>query len=351
MNIRRRFRNFSSTLLLVGLTPIFWPQMVDAEQLLRSQRKAPVTLSNPKAVRQVFEATEIVTQDSGWLKVPALVSDMLFVRGMEITPGFDPEGGDAEHVFKTYALNRAGVGRWFTFVAGHDMVERILVDGQYAASRVFSDLGFGASFKCKPENFYWLTVFKQSTSVKPIPGVYYQNLQAWFKHIFNAAAPKLDPAVLETLASQRFSQVTGCPVEESGRFDNRKIDQCNPVFSQSVKALWATNRCSNPNALRYKPSDGCPTDAVLSSFGKQPSDLQLRAYLYAVSGFNEFFTGYGYAANAYTNPIAREYWTDNIWIRNLPNVELLRVQCDIQSRVTTTGSDDEKRSSPFIEVY
>ena len=328
------------------------PEAVLADPAVATHHKAPVKLSSPMAVRQAFEATEVVTRDSGWLKVPAIVADTLFIRGMEITPGFDPEGGNAEHVLKTYALNRAGVGRWFTFVAGHDMVERVLVDGQYAASRVFADLGFGSGFRCRPDNFYWLTVFKRSESVKPIPGVYYRNLQAWFNHVFKADAPKIDPGTLEKLESHRFQQVTGCPVEESGKFDNWKLDQCDPGFSSAVKALWANNKCSNPAALRYQPGDGCPTDAVLASFGKQPDELQLRAYLYAVGGFNEFYTGYGYTANVYTDPIAREYWTDNRWIRNLPKVELLRVQCDVQPGVAPASrGEDELRPSPFIEVY
>jgi hypothetical protein len=329
------------------------PEGVFADLATGSHHPAPVKLSSPKAVRQAFEATEVVTRDTGWLKVPAIVADTVFVRGMEITPGFDPEGGNAEHVLNTYALNRAGVGRWFTFVAGHDMVERMLVDGQYAASRVFADLGYGSSFRCRPDNFYWLTVFKRSESVKPIPAVYYRNLQAWFNHVFKSGAPKIDPDILEKLESRRFQQITGCPVDESGRFDNRKLDQCNPEFSSAVKALWANNKCANPTALKYQPGQGCPTDAVLGSFGKQPGDRQLRAYLYAVGSFNEFYTGYGYTANAYNDPIAREYWTDNRWIRNLPKVELLRVQCDVQAGVatTSTGDNNEPRSSPFVERY
>ena len=329
------------------------PEVVFADLASVSHHSAPVKLSSPMAVRQAFEATEVVTRDSGWLKVPAIVADTLFIRGMEITPGFDPEGGNVEHVLKTYALNRAGLGRWFTFVAGHDMVERILVDGQYSASRVFSDLGFGSGFQCRPENFYWLTLFKRSESIKPMPGVYYRNLQAWFNHVYKTDAPAIDSDVLYKLESQRFQQITGCPVDGSGKFDNRKLDQCNPGFSSAVKALWANSKCSNPAELRYKPGHGCPTDEVLGSFGKQPDELQLRAYLYAVGGFNEFYTGYGYTANAYTDPIAREYWTDNRWIRNLPKVELLRVQCDVQPGAVPASSreNDPPRSSPFIEVY
>ncbi len=337
--------------IMIFLLQATCPEVVFAD-LATASHKAPVKLSSPKAVKQVFEATELVTRDSGWLKTPAIVADSVFVRGMEITPGFDPEGGNAEHVLKTYALNRAGLGRWFTFVAGHDMVERILVGGQYAASRVFSDLGYGSSFQCRPENFYWLTVFKRSESVKPMPGVYYRNLQAWFNHVFKANAPKIEADILEKLESRRFHQITGCPVDETGKFDSRKIDQCNPGFSTAVKALWTNNKCSNPAALQYKPGDVCPTDAVFGSFGRQPNDQQLRAYLYAVGGFNEFYTGYGYTANAYTDPIAREYWTDNRWIRDLPKVELLRVQCDAQSGVAATGAGvNEPRSSPFVEVY
>lgn len=36
-------------------------------------------------------------------------------------------------------------GRWFVFTGGHDLVERVLVSGQYGASQVFKDFGFPMS--------------------------------------------------------------------------------------------------------------------------------------------------------------------------------------------------------------
>ncbi|RQW77142.1 MAG: hypothetical protein EHM62_08865 [Methylococcus sp.] len=47
-----------------------------------------------------------------------------------------------------------------------------------------------------------------------------------------------------------------------------------------------------------------------------------------------FYNNQGYTASAYHRPIGREYWTDNSWLRYLPKVELLRLQCDLPTATT-----------------
>ncbi|MFM2007713.1 MAG: hypothetical protein RLZZ09_3368, partial [Pseudomonadota bacterium] len=74
--------------IMICLLQATCPEVVFAD-LATAPHKVPLKLSSPKAVKQVFEATELVTRDSGWLKTPAIVADSVFVRGMEITPGFD----------------------------------------------------------------------------------------------------------------------------------------------------------------------------------------------------------------------------------------------------------------------
>jgi hypothetical protein len=311
-----------------------------------------VTLRSPQAVRAAFESTGVVTKDEGSVPFPALVSDKLYIRGFDISPAYDPQAGDREHVLQTFALGRAGIGRWFVFTGGHDLIERVLVSGQYGASQVFQDLGFGSDFQCQPDHFYWLVVF-QHGAVKPMPGVY-AKLDSWFRHVYQGNAPRIDAAAVKTLESQRFGALSGCPLNEHGNFDSwRDLDRCHPDFTQVVKAAWASNRCTNPNALRYKPAQGCPTDQVLQQLGRNPDPRRLRAYLYAVDSFSEFYTGYGYTASAYHRPIGREYWTDNSWVRNLPKVELLRVQCDLPTATTQSvpaTAPPEPRSA-LVEQY
>lgn len=316
-----------------------------------SARYAP--LRTPQAVRTVFESTGVVTQGEGAVPFPALVSDKLFIRGFDISPAYDPQAGDRDHVLKTYALGRAGIGRWFVFTGGHDLVERVLVSGQYGASQVFQDLGFGPGFQCQPDHFYWLVVFQQGAGIKPMPAVY-ENLQPWFRHVYPQQAPVIEIDTVKSLAAQRFGSLTGCPVDEQGYFDSRRdLDRCQPDFTQVVKAAWASNRCTNPNALRYKPSQGCPTDQVLQQLGRKPDSQRLRAWLYAVNSFSEFYTGYGYTAAAYNRPIGREFWVDNSWIRNLPKVELLRVQCHLPTAGTQSLSPEPAMQprSTLVEQY
>lgn len=312
-----------------------------------------VILRNPQSVRRAFETTGSVSQDQGVVPFPALVSDKLFIRGFDISPTYDPQAGDRDHVLKTYALGRAGIGRWFVFTGGHDLVERVLVSGQYGASQVFKDLGFGSGFQCQPDHFYWLVVFQQGAGMKPMPAVY-ENLQPWFRHVYPQQAPVVEGDTIKSLAAQRFGPLTGCPVDEQGYFDSpRDLDRCHPDFTQVVKAAWASNRCTNPNALRYTPSQGCPTDQVLQQLGRKPDAQRLRAYLFAVNSFTEFYTGYGYTAASYNQPIGREFWVDNSWIRNLPKVELLRVQCNLpagRAQSLTPVPNSVSRSS-LVDQY
>ena len=58
-------------------------------------------------------------------------------------------------------------------------------------------------------------------------------------------------------------------------------------------------------------------------------------------------------ASAYHRPIGREYWTDNSWVRNLPKVELLRVQCDLPA-ATNQSPPTAKAPEPrptMVEQY
>jgi hypothetical protein len=79
----------------------------------------------------------------------------------------------------------------------------------------------------------------------------------------------------------------------------------------------------------------------------------VNAYLFVVHSFTEFYTGYGYTASAYQRPIGREYWTDNICVRNLPKVELLRVQCNLPTAGPQSLPSEPmmKPQSTLVEQY
>ncbi len=283
------------------------------------------TLCTPSAVREAFEATEVVRKDKGNLKIPALVSKNLLVRAFAL-PNTD-DNNNPDIIKAKFTLNRHGVGRWFTFVGGSDLLEKILVAGQYSASKIYQDIGYGAEFQCGADQVYWLAVFEKGPSVYLRKGIY-DNLSPWLRHVYGAQAPKVKTSALDELKSRRFTEITGCPVDpNTGVFSPADhLADCLDCFQEAYHSL-ATKTCGNPNALTHDGNAQCPTDAALSQFGPKPSACQLRAYLYSASTFNEFNTGYGYTANDYNDPLSREYWTDNAKLSDLPNLELLRVRC------------------------
>ena len=59
----------------------------------------------------------------------------------------------------------------------------------------------------------------------------------------------------------------------------------------------------------YQPSS---STIWFKSLAQPPSAVELRAFLYNCDGFNSLFTGYGYTAEVYGGPLAREYWVENV---------------------------------------
>lgn len=310
----------------------------------------PVTLQTATAVREAFEKTVPVSKDSGSLAVPAIVSERLFTRFFAISKSSYPQGGDASWVKQQFALGRQGIGRYFVFAGDHTLIEKALIAGQYNPDQIMTYLGYGAGVACATNQFYWLVVFRPKS--KPLSAVYQQNLKKWLNHVYGIAhSPEISDDVVQSFVTHRFSALTGCPVDPStGAFQWSNLEACATEFKDTVTAL-NDKKCANPNALTYSPSNQCPTDKVLQSFGPQPSTLQLRAWLFATNNFSEFFTGNGYAGNFYNTPANREYWVDNAWLRKLPEAELIKLQCQNPSSLQLAPISDPWLDKPPAKPY
>jgi hypothetical protein len=311
-----------------------------------------VSLCSPKAVKDAFDSTELVTQSQGTFKIPASVADDIYMRAFDLSKLPPGQGDNPDWIKENLALNRTGTGRWFTFIGGPDLVEKILVAGRYGATQIYRDIGYGSSFSCSPNGYYWLAVFRKSDELQVKHG-FYPNLQSWMNHVYGARAPIFTDSVIEELKSQRFTEITGCPVDKkTGAFDvNNDLSRCSDCFKQAYTALNQDSKCAT-NSLTYSRDTHCPTDAVLASFGQQPDACHTRAYLYAVPTFNEYNTGYGYTANTYNDPLSREYWTDNANLKDLPELELLRVHCPaVPEAAQKLRGVGMRMNSPYVTIY
>jgi hypothetical protein len=312
-----------------------------------SRNEPLVTLRSASAVRKAFESTERVDPSTGTLKVPAIVSEKLFARFFAISKTTYPQGDDPIWVKQQFALGRQGVGRYFIFVGDHTLIEKALISGQYNPAEIMAYVGYGAGTVCSNTQNYWLLVFKPKS--QPVSATYSHNLQKWLDHVYGVKhSPKINPDVVDSLMNTRFSTLSGCPLDPlSGAFRWSDLDRCLAPFKDTVKGL-NQKQCENPNALTYSPSNQCPTDRVLRSFGAKPSAIELRAWLFASNSFSEFFTGNGYSGNFYNTPSNREFWVDNAWLRNLQEIELLKVQCQNKASPNATAITDGllRSSSP-----
>lgn len=336
-----------------------WARMVVFMWALSANLMAnpSVVLKTPKEVKEVFESTQAVTRDGGIVSRPALVSERLYSRFLSL-PKTDARNADADYVANHYALTRQGVGRYFAFVSDHTLIEKALVYGQFNPSAIMEDLGYGPGQACMENQFYWLVVWQPKS--KPVPATYQGNLQTWLKHVYgNSIAPHLSGDAIDQLVNQRFPELTGCPVDPvTGVFDYKNAANCsNPAFSRTLVELNAQYpfSCSAANSIRYSKNNGCPLDADLLDLSRQPSAGALRAWLFEQSFF-EFYTGYGYSADFYNEPTNREYWVDNEWIRNLPRVQLLSINCQKQAQISQTPKSADvphlsRPRSPLIEIY
>lgn len=328
------------------------PVGVSADQAGGGKCNPSLSLCNPLAVRKAFEATGHVTPSEGSFNGQALVSEDIYIRALKLDKSRFPDGDKPEFI-KTLSLIRAGIGQWFAFLGSHDLVEKVLVAGQYNATQVYRDVGYGANYVCGDSDYYWLVVFRDTSRVYIRDGVY-KNLKPWLRHVYGKDAPDIADDVIETLKTQRFTQVTGCPVDpQTGQFDKDKdIGKCNDDFRNAVTGSFSKNACGTKTALVYSKKANCPTDQALFDYGDSINSAQLRAYLYQVAGFSEFYTGYGYTANSYNDPLSHEYWTDNAIIKDLPNVQVLRVQCTTQDNSPIPAEDTPiVGGSPYVTEY
>ena len=317
---------------------------------------AGVLLKTPEAVQKAFEKSGPVSRDAGDVPGPALVSDRLYARFFALSKRAFPEAGDPEWVRNNLALAREGVGRYFVFAGDHGLIERALVAGQFQPQKILRYVGYGEGARCSTEQFYWLLVFKPQGPV--LAAVNTQHLQRWFDHVYGTRqAPRLNTELIRALSAGRFSDQSGCPVDPVTRaFRGSDLARCAPLFQQTVAKL-APLQCQDLKSIRYSPKNGCPSDRVLRDLGPEPAAEALRAWLFAVNSFSEFYTGYGYSGNFYDEPENREYWLDNTWLRDLPQLALLKLDCRPSEAPSSKAWDpsESEESGPhrshLLEVY
>lgn len=150
-----------------------------------------------------------------------------------------------------------------------------------------------------------------------------------FGHVYAFAQP-----AIQTLKTTRFQDLTGCdplaiatlkPPKNLNSALLQSVAGCSAAFANEVEAIskGACHR-GTPEQIKEFPKNYlyyfegkrgvkqnyCDSDTYLFSLG--PNDaVKLRAFLYSAQSFNQFYTGYGYTANYYQEPMAPEFWVNN----------------------------------------
>ena len=208
-------------------------------------------------------------------------------------------------------------GRQFAFAFGPETLERLLVFGLNGGDHIVSTLALGAI----PAGAYSLLVWEQSSPVaapRPLRGSW-DNLEAFLHRIYGTDLPPVESAI-QAIASVSFHTLTGCdPDALLAHPHDPTAAGCSPEYI-AASADFPFNRTCNLPPVAYAGgfSTTCANEQRLLNMSEGPSAVALRAFLAQGNGFNPLFTGYGYTADAYPDPIIREYWVENIRIDELP---------------------------------
>lgn len=106
-----------------------------------------------------------------------------------------------------------------------------------------------------------------------------------------------------------YNALAGCSAEFANAVDVLQAGTCYRGTPEQVKE-FPKNYLFYAEGKRGTKQNYCDTDTYL--FGLGPNDaVKLRAFLYSAQSFNQFYTGYGYTANFYQEPMAPEFWVNN----------------------------------------
>jgi hypothetical protein len=219
-------------------------------------------------------------------------------------------------------LKSNGGGRRVAFVAGSSFLERALVYGQFDTSSLLVNIGYGEMPDVTGKDFYIL-VFERPEVVYQ---GYWSHLDNILNEIYGDALPEVDEAITE-LVQDLFSDASGCTENPEylggGLFNTTTCDACFQEATERFKRV----DCTGPDAMSpiYTPQANCSAEEAFLSIKGAVTACELRAYLFTTQGFFFEYTGYGYTANEYRDPLLREFWLPNGPIADLKNAKFIKL--------------------------
>lgn len=201
--------------------------------------------------------------------------------------------------------------RQISFAFSDSTLEKVLVYGVNGGRDIVNLLGLGF---VPTNSTYRLLVFEASQT-KHARG-FWENLEPFMRAIYGQQTlPSLTSAIAE-ISSKSFAELTSCNTDQlQVNPGNFAAANCSAAYQNASLNLFPFNAPCNATAMTFE--GGFTTTCIqeqnlLSRRSPPPSAVELRAFLYNCDGFNSLFTGYGYTAEVYGGPLAREYWVENV---------------------------------------
>lgn len=231
-----------------------------------------------------------------------------------------------------------------TFALTPDTLARLLPIGRFNASNIVQMLGYAPGWYCgtAAKNYtdcqyrliVWSTPCPKDAS--PIIPAYWTELEGFLRNIYRDNTPSLTSAINTIENSGGLLQnYTGCipeilsPAPNTNQTYLTQMAQanCSPEFQAAMINFSNPNcSCQVPQCPLYKLTVNCSMENLFLSI-KNPTAIQLRAYLLSFESFFPEFTGYGYAATTYSYPEASECWFLNRNISDLePNIVIIKLE-------------------------
>jgi hypothetical protein len=260
---------------------------------------------------------------------PACVSNNMMGRVVTITNSTNT----------SFAPNKLRNSGRMSFTIGPEMLARILVIGQYQATKIVQELGYGSSFTCgTPDQNYTNCQYRLIVWAVPCPKssppliqAFWENLHDfWQSRVYGDLTPNITDAVNTIRAAQGLlKNFTGCDptILNAGGYStsNQQAAGCSQEFQDAMSYFNIQPNCNGTDAAnpQYTPQGGCTAEDRFLALST-PTAAQLRAYLMQKEGFNPLYTGYGFTSNTdYFDPLQQEFWYQNDYITNLPDYNVI----------------------------
>jgi len=239
-------------------------------------------------------------------------------------------GPNTNNSWNPTTLGVVGKGSRISFGIDQSTLEKLLVIGDEDATQIVRNLGYGDDFTCgTPQNNYQDCQYRLILWTAPCPKNrppltqgYWSNLE-WFyqTYVYGSDTPDLTDAItgIDDVGGL-LQNLTGC--NETLTPNNYWVTAaqqsagCSQEFIDAM-TYFAQGLCTDRYTPTYHDGAGCVAENRFLNLTK-PTAIQLRAYLMQNEGFNPYYTGYGYTANAdFYQPLQKEFWYPNDYISDL----------------------------------